>query len=447
MLTQPASGAPQTLLVTGATGYIASRLIPRLLEAGYRVRCLARHPERLIRRIWYPRVEVVRGDVTRPETLPDAMQGVSAAYYLIHSMSSGQGYDRVDLQSARNFAQAALRAGIEHIIYLGGLADPTDPGLTLHLKSRIESGAALREAGVPVTEFRVGVIVGPGSVSFEMIRFIAEQFPLMIGPNWLRHHSQPVATSNVLDYLVAAIETPAARGRVVELGSQEVYSYIDVMRHYARIRGLKRLPIQLPGVPLWLMALFIDLLTPVSRSYAVPLVEGLQSDSLVQDANPMSLFPGIVMLDYTTAVKRALQETHPDLIERIWLDQAGRAFIQLKHEGMFIDYRQAQIAAAPGLVFQAVQRRLAEKPIRIGLWHSFRIELLNEACLRLRVAQPIPGQAWLEWKVLPHNQGTLLEQTAFFAPRGLPGFLSWYLFNPFFKHALANLLKEVAEAV
>ena len=167
---------PQTILVTGATGYIASRLIPRLLKAGYDVRCLARNPAHLKGRAWYSKVQVVPGDVTKPSSLPAAMQDVSAAYYLIHSMSAGHGYDRLDLVSARNFSQAALAANVQHIIYLGGLADPHDPNLALHLKSRIESGAALREAGVPVTEFRAGVIVGPGSVSFEMIRFIAEQF-------------------------------------------------------------------------------------------------------------------------------------------------------------------------------------------------------------------------------------------------------------------------------
>jgi uncharacterized protein YbjT (DUF2867 family) len=434
--------APQTLLVTGATGYIASRLIPRLLQAGYRVRCLARQPDRLKGRVWYPLVEVVRGDVTQPESLPEAMQGISAAYYLIHSMSTGRGYDRVDLQSARNFSQAALQAGIEHIIYLGGLADARDPALTMHLRSRIESGAALREAGVPVTEFRAGVIIGPGSVSFEMIRFIAEQFPLMVGPRWLRNHSQPVATGNVLDYLVAALDTTAARGLVIELGSQVVYSYIDVMCQYARIRGLKRLPLLLPGVPLGMMAFFIAHLTPVVHSYAVPLVEGLQSDSLVQDHSPMTLFPQISLLDYNTAVLSALADTHPAKIERVWLDLESQAAVQLKHEGMFIDYRLAQIAAPPAQVLQGLRRQMDEQSLNIWPLHSFAIDFEKDDCLRLCVTQPIPGLAWLEWKVLPHAWGTQLQQTAFFAPKGLPGFLSWYLLNPLFRRGLARILKE-----
>ncbi len=238
----------QTILVTGATGYIGNKLIPRLLDAGYRVRCLARQPGRLRYRPWFAHVETFPGDVTRPETLPAAMEGVSAAYYLIHSMAVGHGYDRVDLESARNFARAAKKAGVEHIIYLGGLADERD-NLALHLRSRIESGAALREAGVPVTEFRAGIIAGPGSVSFEMIRFIAEQFPLMVGPAWLRHKSQPIAAQNVLDYLLAALTTPACRGKIIGLGCDETFTYIDVMHEYASRRVPRSEQISLSASP------------------------------------------------------------------------------------------------------------------------------------------------------------------------------------------------------
>jgi uncharacterized protein YbjT (DUF2867 family) len=430
-----------TVLVTGATGYIASRLIPRLLEAGYQVRCLARRPKRLKGRAWYSQVEVVAGDVTQPETLPVAMRGVSAAYYLIHSMAAGQGYDRLDLLSARNFAQAAKAAGVEHIIYLGGLADPRDPGLALHMQSRIESGEALREAGVPVTEFRAGVIVGPGSVSFEMIRFIAEQFPLMVGPLWLRHRSQPIAASNVLDFLQAALTTPACRGKIIEIGCCETYTYIEVMSRYAQIRGLRRAPLLLPLIPPWFMAFFIDLLTPVERSYALPLVEGLQNDSLILDRAPLSLFPALELLDYTSAVQRALAETQPAHMERVWLD-LDRDRVELKHEGMFIDYRRARVASASTTVFAAV-RRLGESPLRVGWIDSFETDFLSDDTLRLKVTQKIPGAAWLEWKVTPQGNESQLEQTVFFAPKGLPGFLGWYLFGPFYRQSFDKLLRQL----
>jgi uncharacterized protein YbjT (DUF2867 family) len=432
----------QTILVTGATGFIASRLIPRLLAAGYTVRCLARRPERLKGRAWYPKVETFAGDVTRPETLSSALKGVSAAYYLIHSMSAGRSYDFVDRQSARDFAQAAKTAGLEHIIYLGGLADPREPGLAMHLKSRLESGSALREAGVPVTEFHAGVIVGPGSVSFEMIRFIMEQFPVLLGPSWLYHRSQPIAASNVLDFLLAALSTPACHDRIIELGSQETMTYLEVMARYAQIRGLKRILLPVPPiVPVGLMAFLIARLTPVRQSYALPLVKGLQNDSLVLDRTPLSLFPAIELLDYTSAVQRALAETHPAEMERIWLDQDQDA-IEIKHEGMFIDYRRAKLAAESGVVFSAVQR-LANSPLRVGLIGLFEVDFLGENTLRLKVIQKIPGNAWLEWKVTPSGGGTLLEQTVFFAPKGLPGFLGWYLLNPLYRWSFVRLLKRL----
>lgn len=433
---------PQTILVTGATGYIASRLIPRLLEAGYLVRCLARRPERLKNRAWFPKVEVAAGDVTQPETLTRAMAGVSVAYYLIHSMSAGHGYDRVDLQSARNFAQAAKAAGVEHIIYLGGLANPDDPQLALHLKSRIESGDALREAGVPVTEFRAGVIVGPGSVSFEMIRFIAEQFPLMVGPLWLRHHSQPIATPNVLDFLMAALTIPACRGQIIEIGAHQKHSYIDIMAQYAQIRGLKRAPLLLPFVPVWFMAFFIDLLTPVEHSYAIPLVDGLRNDSLVLDRTPLSLFPDIEILDYPTAVRRAIAETHPTTIERIWLD-LDSDLIKTSHEGMFVDYRRITSTASADSVFEHV-KSLTTSALRLGRIDSFQVDFLSADTLRLKAERTIPGRVWLEWKVTPCDGGARLEQTIFFAPKGLPGFLSWYLLNPYYRAESGKLLRHLA---
>ncbi len=403
----------QKILVTGATGYLAGRLIPLLLEQGYPVRGLARQPERLQARKWHGQVEVTAGDVTRPETLPAALQNVRAAYYLVHSMSAGHGYDRLDLQAARNFGQAAKQAGLEHIIYVGGLADPHDPGLALHLKSRIETGDALREAGVPVTEFRAGVIVGPGSVSFEMIRFIAEQFPLMVGPVWLRHRSQPIATPDILAYLVAALETPECRGQIIELGCERERTYIEIMTEYAQIRGLKRFPLLLPLIPPALMAFFIDKLTPVEYAYALPLVEGLQNDSIVLERTPLRLFPDIQPLDYAEAVRRALAETHPDTVERTWLDDApNRA--QMLCQGMFIDYRRIPTTRAVPPTPPPVAR--------FGI-HFRQVERQTKSLLLLK-ANPFPsGQCWLEWDWAAQDR---LEQTLFFIPNGLTGALFGY---------------------
>src|SRR5512142_3314169 len=214
----PRKMAADLILVTGANGYIASRLIPRLLERGYRVRVLVRQPERLAGREWLKGVEVARGDVHHAEGLRAALSGVHTAYYLIHSMSSGRGYRRLELEVARIFADAAHEAGVQHIIYLGGLADPKAPNLAPHLRSRIETGEVLRMGRVPVTEFRAGVIAGPGSISFEMIRYLTECFPILPGPNWLKNKAQPIAATNVVDYLLAALDHPEGRGSIYQVG-------------------------------------------------------------------------------------------------------------------------------------------------------------------------------------------------------------------------------------
>jgi uncharacterized protein YbjT (DUF2867 family) len=353
-------------------------------------------------------VEVVAGDVTRPETLPAAMEGVSAAYYLVHSMAAGHGYHRLDLESARNFASAAKAAGVEHIIYLGGLANPAEK-LALHLRSRIESGQALREAGVPVTEFRAGVIVGPGSVSFEMIRFIAEQFPLMLGPTWLRHRSQPISTPDVLAYLVAALEVPECRGKIIELGCQNERTYIEVMAEYARIRGLKRAELLFPFIPPLFMAFFIDLLTPVEFSYALPLVEGLQNDSLVLDRSPLRLFPGIQPLDYAEAVHRALEETNPDEVERVWLEK-GKRHIRMMHEGMLVEYKEIESAE--------------DLPRMRGVESWETVQQPQGGTIRWEARGKIPGRLWLERGTTPDGK---TSQTTFFMPFGLPGFIYWLI--------------------
>ncbi|HMB23233.1 MAG TPA: NmrA family NAD(P)-binding protein, partial [Anaerolineales bacterium] len=227
------------ILITGATGYIASRLIPRLLDTGYRVRCLAREPLRLKGRNWLRDVEVVQGDVTNPSTLSTALDGIHTAYYLVHNMSYGHGYTALELDSARAFASAAEEAGVEHIIYLGGLADP-EQHIAPHMRSRIETGQILRQGTVPMTEFRAGVIVGSGSISFEMIRFMTELLPLVPGPLWMNNRSQPIAIQNVIDYLFAALTNPNGRGAAFEIGGPDILSYTDLMLGYARHRGLKR---------------------------------------------------------------------------------------------------------------------------------------------------------------------------------------------------------------
>ncbi|MDX1521896.1 MAG: NAD(P)H-binding protein, partial [Anaerolineae bacterium] len=234
------------ILVTGVTGYIGGRLVPLLLEAGYQVRVLVRGSgARLEGRPWLDRVEVAVGDVLEPASLSAALQGVDAAYYLIHSMSGHTEFSRRDREAAQNFAGAAEAEGVSRIIYLGGLGDP-DSNLSEHLRSRQETGATLAQFQVPVTEFRAGMVVGSGSLSFEMLRHLTERLPVMIAPRWVYTKTQPIAVGDVLNYLVAALETPASAGKVIQIGGANVLSNAQMMLTYARIRGLRRLIIPVP---------------------------------------------------------------------------------------------------------------------------------------------------------------------------------------------------------
>ena len=293
---------PSLILVTGATGYIASRLIPQLLDRGYQVRALARQPQRLKNKNWFPQVDMVQGDVMEPSTLAPAFEGVQTAYYLIHNMASGHGYTERELEGARNFALAAQNSGVQHIIYLGGLADE-EQHIAPHMRSRIETGAALRQGNVPVTEFRAGVIAGSGSISFEMIRFMTELFPIIPAPIWIKNRSQPISTQNVIDYLLAALDNHNGQGQVFEIGGPHVTTYQELMLSYARVRGLKRRFLLLPYVPVWFMAFGIGLTTPVPRPIAYALVGGLSSDSVVIHDNARKIYPEVNLIDFESAAR------------------------------------------------------------------------------------------------------------------------------------------------
>lgn len=460
------------ILVTGASGYIAGQLIPRLLEKNYRVRCLARHPARLAGRGWSGAVEIVRGDPLQPESLPAAMQGVDAAYYLIHSMSSGKDYPQRDLLAARNFACAAEAAGLEHIIYLGGLANPQG-AISPHMRSRIETGQALRESRVPVTELRASVIVGPGSISFEMIRYLTEQFPLLVGPRWLHNLSQPIAATDVLAYLLAALDVPACRGEIIEIGGPAQITYAENMLAYARRRGLKRALLTLPFIPLSLMARLVGLLTPVPPAIAHPLIEGLQAPSIVQDDKAARLFPHIRPTDYQSALQDSLRALTPDGVELLY--DPARPIQTLKQDGFLLDIRQVDVEAAPEAVFRVLAAlggrtgwlyadflwrlrggldRLAGGPgLRGrrevlepgGVVDFYRVQALEPARRLLLYSElKAPGEGWMEWRLQPQGTSTRLVQIAWFAPRGAPGFLYWHGLGPFHRRVFAGLLRAIA---
>jgi uncharacterized protein YbjT (DUF2867 family) len=346
------------------------------------------------------------------------MQGVHTAYYLIHNMSHGHGYTSLELESARAFASAAEKAGITHIIYLGGLADP-EQHIAPHMRSRIETGKVLREGEVPVTEFRAGVITGSGSISFEMIRFMTELFPIVPGPLWMKNKSQPIAIQNVIDYLCAALTNPNGRGGVFEIGGPEVFKYGDLMVRYARARGLKRSLFLIPGLPVAFMAFGVGLMTPVPYPIAYALIGGLSADSVVKHPEALKVFPEVKLIDFDTATQKALKFTHPDHIERVW-DDGGQKPKSIKHEGCFILHSEI-FAANPPLPEGAPFGDDKGLGVREKV-HPFGIE-------------------WLEW----HLNENYITQTIFFSPHGLPGFLYWFLLYPFHWLRFRGLLRKIAK--
>jgi uncharacterized protein YbjT (DUF2867 family) len=476
----------EPILVTGVTGYIGGRLVPRLLGKGASVRCLARDASRLQGRAWLPDVDLVVGDVLRPESLPDALRGVAVAYYLVHSLGAGSNFPERDVTAARNFGTAAKNAGVRRIIYLGGLGDP-QKALSAHLRSRHETGDALRESGVPVTEFRAGVIVGSGSLSFEMIRYLTERVPVMICPRWVYTRIQPIAIRTVLDYLMMALLVPNSAGETIEIGGADVITYGEMLTFYAEVRGLRRWLMPVPVLTPKLSSYWVHFVTPIPGKIARPLIAGLRNEIIVRDDLARRLFPNIQRLDYRTAVKLALEKLQADQVETSWSDalstsQADRTPVMLAtHEGMIIEHRQVAIDSSPKSIFTAFtslggargwlymnwawrirgaidrlcggvglrRGRRDASSVRVGealdFWRVEAVEPPN--LLRLRAEMKVPGKAWLQFEVKTqdHDVRPLLTQTAYFAPKGLLGLIYWYALYPIHGLIFGGMIQELAK--
>jgi hypothetical protein len=304
------------------------------------------------------------------------------------------------------------------------------------MRSRIETGRILREGSVPVTEFRAGVIAGSGSISFEMIRFMTELFPIVPGPLWMKNKSQPIAIQNVIDYLVAALTNPNGRGQVFEIGGPDITTYGDLMLRYACIRGLKRTMFMLPGIPVWFMAFGVGFLTPVPYPIAHALIGGLSADSVVKHPEALQVFREVRLIGFDLAAKDALEKTHPLQIERVWEDgRHGRKSI--KHEGCFIDHREIHVDAAPEMIWDALKELIHASNALA------EVRRTNEQIL-VCVKDQVAGKKWIEWRVRQSASLTWLSQTVFFCPRGLPGFLYWYLLYPFHLFGFHVLFQKVA---
>jgi len=291
------------ILVTGATGYVGGRLVERLLQEGYHVRVIVRDPDRLIGRPWLKSVEVTTGDVLDRNSLSQALSGIDSAYYLVHSMLGEKNFSNIDKIGAENFGYAAKENNVKRIIYLGGLGNPKK-SLSVHLKSRHETGSILSKSGVPVTEFRAAIIVGSGSISFEMIRDLTERIPVMVTPRWVTSRVQPISISNVLDYLVAALKKNKSIGQIIEIGGEDIVTYKDMMIGYAKARRLKRFIITVPVLTPRLSSYWIHFVTPVSKTIAKPLIDGLKNEVVVTNNTAKEIFPEIKPMNYKIFIIR-----------------------------------------------------------------------------------------------------------------------------------------------
>jgi uncharacterized protein YbjT (DUF2867 family) len=473
------------LLITGATGYVGGRLVPRLVNANYKVRIFSRDVSRLEGRPWLENVEMFQGDALKPETLSTVLEGVDTAYYLITQRRRLNETEYKDLLAAQNFSYAAQQAGIKHIIYLGALEE-TIADSPLYPHSRRLIGYALREAGVPMTEFRSAMIIGSGNTSFEMIRYLTERLPIMFLPRWAYIKTQPIAIRNVLEYLIAALDAPQRRDQIVEIRGPEELTFCEMIQSYAKVRGLRRWQIKAPIMLPKLSANWVHITTPVPAFMARPLIEELCNEITRQDNQASDLFPNIQLINYQTAVQLALDRLHAGQVETSWRDALSsslgdRAPIALSdQEGMIFERRQQIVSAPPEAVFRVMSRlggregwltfnwawrlrgiidrvsggvglqrgRRDPETIRVGDALDFwRVEALETGrLLRLRAEMMLPGLAWLQFEVEPvETEKTSLNQIAFFAPKGFLGLLYWYLLYPIHRLIFAGMIREIAQ--
>lgn len=464
---------PRRILVTGATGYIGGRMVPLLLEKGYRVRVMVRDPRRIAGRPWAERVEVATGSIEDEAAVRAACDGMDAAYYLVHSMDAGADFAERDRHAAATFVRAA--SGLERVVYLGGLVPP-GRSISRHLASRAEVGEILR-AGLPTVELRAGPVIGSGSASFEMVRHLTERLPAMIAPRWILNAVSPIAVRDVLSYLVLALERGSPG--TYDVGAEPL-TFRGMMQEFAQVRGLKRLIVPVPVLAPRLAALWVGLVTPISNRLAVPLIEGVVHPVVADTRRAREDFPEVEPTPYARAVELALRRIESHAVTTRWSGALGPAATYELHqeEGMFREVRRVATRARPEAVFRSFAslggergwlawrwawelrglldrlvggpglRRGRRDPVELlpgdalDFWRVEAVEAPHR--LRLRAEMKVPGQAWLQWESVPENGGTRLVQTAFFAPKGLLGILYWKASHPLHKVIFSGMARSIA---
>ncbi len=469
------------ILLTGATGYVGGRLLGRLEAAGHRVRCLTRRPETLIARVG-PLTEVVGGDVLDRESLDAALESVDVAYYLVHSMGSSDAFERTDRQAAETFAAATKAAGVQRLIYLGGLGSDEDE-LSPHLRSRQVVGEILRASGIPTLEFRASIIIGSGSLSFELIRSLVERLPIMIAPKWVRVPAQPIAIDDVLAYLMAALDVPASGYRIHEIGGADQVSYEGIMRAYADQRGLRLRVVAVPWLSPYVSSLWLGLITPLYARIGRKLIESIVHSTVVRDPSAGVAF-AIRPMGVEAAIAAAIvHEDHAFAATR-WSDALSSSGEMHSWGGVafgtrLVDSRTLTVDVPPAAAFVPILRiggetgwyawnwlwrvrgfldlliggvgvrrgRRSATDLTVGdTVDWWRVEVVESRRLRLVAEMKVPGRAWLEFEVTGDDAGSTIRQTATFDPVGLFGRLYWYALYPLHQLVFAGMLRGIAHA-
>ncbi|WP_329456649.1 SDR family oxidoreductase [Streptomyces sp. NBC_01497] len=491
----PVDGRGALCLVTGATGYIGGRLVPELLSAGYRVRCLARTPQKLRDYPWAGDVEVVKGDVSDEDSVGAAMDGVDVAYYLVHALGQGKrDFEETDRRAARAFGRRARQARVRRLVYLGGLTPGGVPvqELSPHLRSRAEVGHILLDSGSPTAVLRAAVIIGSGSASFEMLRYLTERLPVMVTPSWIHTRIQPIAVRDVLRYLVGAAELPADVSRAFDIGGPDIVTYRDMMRRYARVAGLpKRLVVSLPVLTPSLSSHWIGLVTPVPSGLARPLTESLRHEVVCADHDIARYVPDPPGHPYglDRSIELALRRVQEARVDTRWSSASvpGAPSDPLPTDpdwaggSLYTDEREAPVNATRASLWRVVEGiggahgwysmsaawavrglldrfaggvglrrgRRDDEHLRVGdsldFWRVEEIE--RGSLLRLRAEMRMPGLAWLEMRTEEDDAGrTVYRQRALFHPRGFLGQAYWWSVYPFHAFVFGGMVRNIAAA-
>ncbi|GAA3707425.1 SDR family oxidoreductase [Zhihengliuella alba] len=474
------------IAVAGASGYIGGRLVPRLLDAGHSVAVLTRDAGRLRGFPWAEHVRIVEGALEDPEAAAELCSGAETLYYLVHSMASTRDFGRLERECALTAAVAARDAGVQRIVYLSGLHPEGE--LSRHLESRLEVGRILQSSGVPLFELQAGLVIGSGSASFEMVRHLTDVLPVMPAPRWVLNRIQPIAVRDALHYLLAVGEADPGRAGTYDIGGPDVLTYKDMMRLYADAAGIRRPRVlTLPVLTPWLAAQWVNLVTPIPRTLAVPLVESLQHDCVARDRRIDEVVPPPAegLTSYRRALDLALERLDLDSVETSWAsahvlgepaeplpsdpDWAGRT--------VFTDLKEVRTSASPAALWRVVvavggetgwyslplawrlrglldkvvggvglnRGRRSRADLRVGDVVDFwRVEALDpERLLRLRADMRVPGKAWLEFRIEPDGHGCICRQRAVYFPRGLSGRLYWWALVPFHGTIFSGMARRI----